>query len=76
MNWIPFPPNQSLQAFTLSFYAVGLHACMQSFHRFHPWVLAIIDDDAFLSAQRFCMGLSSDVNIIFLVYWLIFSGLF
>ncbi|WP_257231172.1 hypothetical protein [Acinetobacter sp. YH12027] len=33
MNRIPFPPNQSLQAFTLSFYAVGLHACMQSFHR-------------------------------------------
>ncbi|WP_180130440.1 MULTISPECIES: hypothetical protein [unclassified Acinetobacter] len=76
MNRIPFPPNQSLQAFTQGFYAVGLHACMQSFHRFHPWVLAIIDDDAFLSAQRFCMGLSSDVNIIFLVYWLIFSGLF
>ncbi|WP_180173027.1 hypothetical protein [Acinetobacter sp. YH12029] len=76
MNRIPFPPNQSLQAFTQGFYAVGLHACMQSFHRFHPWVLAIIDDDTFLSAQWFGMGLSLDVNIIFLVYWLTFSGLF
>ncbi|WP_180084388.1 hypothetical protein [Acinetobacter sp. YH12145] len=72
MNRIPFPPNPSLQAFTQGFYAVGL----QCFHRFHLWVLAIIDDDAFLSAQWFGMGLSLDVNIIFLVYWLTFSGLF
>ncbi|WP_257220820.1 MULTISPECIES: hypothetical protein [unclassified Acinetobacter] len=33
MNRIPFPPNQSLQAFKQGFYAVGLHACMQSFNR-------------------------------------------
>ncbi|WP_265733747.1 hypothetical protein [Acinetobacter amyesii] len=33
MNRIPFPPNLPLQVFTLGFYAVALHACMQSFHR-------------------------------------------
>jgi hypothetical protein len=76
MNRIPFPPNQPHQAFTQGFYAVGLHACSKASTVFTLGLWLSLMMTIFLSAQRFCMGLGSNVNIIFLVYWFTFSGLF